>query len=65
VTTLINNLPPDKRSKVAAILAATATEVNPGRIATKKRIWRVRGSKEDATIQASSQERPVGSNAPA
>ena len=58
------SLKPGDELNVAAIRAAAPGEVIPGRIATRNFIRLVTEIKAAAVIQASSQELPVGNNAP-
>jgi hypothetical protein len=44
--------------------AAAEGSIRPGRTATRKRSCLVSGASAEATIQESSQERPVGSSTP-
>jgi hypothetical protein len=56
--------PPEVFEQALRQIAATPGETNPGRTATRKRICRVCVTRVEATIHASSQERPVGKSAP-
>ncbi len=61
---VIRRRPFEIRSSVAVMRAATVGDCRPGRTATRNFSFSVSGAREEATIQLSSQLRPVGSSAP-
>lgn len=64
VTTLINSRPPERRSSVAVMRAASVGESSPGLTATRKLSRSVSGARAEATSQESSHDVPVGSSTP-